>query len=114
MTEEEIEVQAEEYAKVKDWGFYVARDSFNDVNNLVVKSFQDGAKWGMEHAIEWHDLRKNPEDLPKAKERRMYRVIYSNPAINEPCLWYLPNLKSWSHSLSVIAWCELPKFKDKE
>lgn len=88
------------------------------------EGFEDGAKRGYEKGYEdcrhyahdyykpkWHDLRENPDDLPKAKERRMYRVIYSNPDINEPCLWYLPNLKSWSHSLPVIAWCELPQFK---
>lgn len=58
----------------------------------------------------WHDLRKDPNDLPKndryvliATQKRVYLGFYD-------CCWF-------SHEIDdigdVIAWCELPTF-DKE
>lgn len=73
-----------------------------------LRNYLDGLAEGKP---KWHDLRKDPNDLPK--EKTMYRVIYNNPMINRPAMWYLPSLKSWEYSnLPIIAWCELPKFEE--
>ena len=37
----------------------------SSIDGLIVESFTNGAKWADEHPINaWHDLKKNPEDLP--------------------------------------------------
>ena len=68
-------------------------------------AFKDGAEFGYNKANEWHDLRQDPNDLPK--ENGEYW-----------CKW-----EDGSHSTEhyfqdngfgdyVIAWCELPKFEE--
>lgn len=73
--------------------------------------FNAGAKWGMEHAIEWHDLRKDPNDLPK--ENGEYWCKLENGHYDFR-IYYLDSLFYKSHweELGIIAWCELPKFEE--
>lgn len=62
----------------------------------------------------WHDLRKDPNDLPKEsgdywcklKEQRRYafEVYYKDS------LFY--KSKSRWEELGIIAWCELPEFEE--
>lgn len=109
MTEEEIEEQAVKYRREN-------YDLHSDpLKALCEQSWIDGAKWGMEHAIEWHDLRKNPDDLPSHsglycaqngevrefdKEEKSWFTVHFEPCMN--C------------TEETFLWCELPQFKDKE
>lgn len=57
----------------------------------------------------WHDLRKDPNDLPKVNDQ--YWVCYEDSVNigrkgNE--MWSFINGK-WEHTAKVIAWCEMPK-----
>ena len=114
MKEEEIEKQAEEYAKIRQQSVINSK-TITIVNEVKKQAFKDGAKWGIANAIEWHDLRKNPNDLPKhsglycaqngevreyVKEEKSWFTVHFEPCMNRTDETYL--------------WCELPQFKDKE
>ena len=62
---------------------------------------------------QWHDLRENPNDLPKVNGQ--YWVCYEdsvNIGRKGYEMWVFINEK-WEHTAKVIAWCEIPTF-DKE
>lgn len=127
----EIEKQSEKYLKSKAWNW----EQNQVMGNEVTQAFQEGAKWGMEHAIEWHDLRENPDDLPEKSDRYLcffggnygYFIMDYETEVKSFGYWCA---KYDDHSLGlvdtefetlaernedeVIAWCELPQFKDKE
>ena len=71
----------------------------------------------IENGVVWHDLRKNPQDLPPCKGFETYseRLItdkgYSVYNFRK-CRWYVdePDCDCMVHR-DVIAWCEIPKFK---
>lgn len=72
------------------------------------KTFLAGIKAGRP---QWHDLRKDPNDLPKEENRIM--LCYC-------CIGYHGNIGTYVYRLytkkefhKVIAWCEIPTF-DKE
>lgn len=54
----------------------------------------------------WHDLRKDPNDLPK--ENGDYYVCLEDK-IHTVQYW---NNNHWCFSEKPIAWCELPQFKE--
>ena len=102
MTDEEM---AEEYAW-KSLGY-------NDEIRLedLADGFLAGLKAGRP---QWHDLRKNQNDLPKDKE---YVLVYTN-LTNYYVAEKVENhfiSKGWGFipMSTVIAWCEIPTF-DKE
>lgn len=112
MKDEEIERQAEKLLI-----------NFDDcrTKELMKDCFIDGAKMGMEHAIEWHDLRVNPNDLPKEIEICSAPVYIASKYGSTDLAQYDYRQKLWCYKYSnehilydVIAWCELPQFKDKE
>lgn len=124
MTEEEIKKQADFYVN----RLYKQPNSamiVDDEEEVTIKQgFQDGAKWGMEHSIEWHDLRRNPNDLPKYKNSMMIRICWIN-AYGNKCYrdtfydgkgfyWVSDKTCYKEYADRVVAWCELPQFKDKE
>lgn len=101
------------------------------------QSYLDGYEQGYEdcrhyahdyYKPKWHDLRKNPSDLP-TKEDITIRCVLSNG--NEVICktdWYEPAEDEigygkiiiqfycnddWIDTNDVIAWCELPKFKEE-
>ena len=62
----------------------------------------------------WHDLRKNPDDLPKTNKdvlvmirRAKYQEI-TVKACYDLSRWIYQN---WSNDV-VLAWMDIPKFKD--
>ena len=65
-----------------------------------------GAK---ENGVVWHDLRKDPNDLPKdcydVLDEAGYRVFYHH----KEGVW---KNASGSKIVEVIAWCEIPQFKE--
>ena len=114
MTEEEIEKQAEEYA----FSVYPSNDR-RDVQdrNISKLSYKNGARWGMEHTIEWHDLRKNPTDLPKEEKEvlvYLWDSYYIGSYSSEDVEWWFNEFSlDYKRLDEVIAWCELPTYKEK-
>ena len=81
-------------------------------------SFAMGALWADEHPY-WHDLKKNPDDLPKDGVRVLlyYNGIYDDiidfKGVIDASLFtvaYGWKLDYHSHVDEPIAWCELPRF----
>lgn len=101
MTNEE---KAEEYAnacrgKIKDI-------HWQDVKYAVLYGLAEGEP-------KWHDLRKDPNDLPNGDEDCLCFI--------SECYFvghYAKEDKEWHFdefiSNGVIAWCELPRFEEKE
>ena len=102
------EEKAEEYAdacrgKIKDI-------HWQDVKYAVLYGLAEGRK------EKWHDLRKNPDDLPIRSKKIIdlsIPVLLSNKTIS----YYSYEAKEWrcvengrKQSL-ITAWCELPEFK---
>ena len=75
-----------------------------------------------ENGIQWHDLRKDPEDLPK--DENVVTVIYHDcdrhntytacyDIIAENWIYYNFDDGVWERlAYEVIAWCEIPQFKE--
>lgn len=112
MTEEE---KAEEW-----WNNWAVKD-WNDIKEgkrLFIQAYLDGLHEGQ---LKWHDLRKDPNDLPKKvkDERQVSDIVWihiDNWGTEEG--YYDYSLKSWIVrwrvvNILVIAWCEIPTF-DKE
>ena len=61
----------------------------------------------------WHDLRKNPSDLPKDDRNVIACVVFNNGARTTEiaCYTYRWVLNSTLSRKSVIAWMDIPKFK---
>lgn len=84
-----------------------------------------GAEFGYNKANEWHNLRKNPNDLPKADTLIRVRTSSGMEHICETC-WYEPSgygkliisfyelNGEWIDDNEIIAWCEIPSFKEGE
>ena len=83
-------------------------------------SYIDGFKDGYNKANEWHDLRKDPNDLPnngrrvlvKDKSRREYDVACLCRSKGNSDFWSYERFISRVSDNYVIAWCELPKFEE--
>ena len=82
-----------------------------------IKGYIAGAT---ENGIQWHDLRKDPNDLPQKveDERQISDTVWihiDNWGTEEG--YYDYSLKSWIVrcrvvNIPVIAWCEIPQFKE--
>ena len=73
----------------------------------VEQAYLAGAK---ENAVIWHDLRKDPKDLPKddrfvvvSSGKDWTKAFYEN---NE---WNIMTLVGFT---KIIKWCEIPQFKE--
>lgn len=137
MIDKEIEEQAEDYEL--DCTADVYKDDVCTIPyaysaQKLEQAFKDGAKWGMEH--QWHDLRKNPNDLPKCEEKQqiVFYVkefntdiekdtshfclgFFAKSFMNDDIKVFIKKSKGYECeylSQEVIKWCELPQFKDKE
>jgi len=122
MTDEET---AEEYAKVYvpliapiDDKIYqlTKEDIIKILKDCSIDSYLDGLKTGKPR---WHDLLKNPTDVPKenvtvllltevepvtARYDNKYEAFFRfNDKLNY-CVFIAP--------MSYIAWCEIPKFEE--
>ena len=116
-----FEKDAEEY--IEEHSFF---DEESGVKSLDVTSktiFQDGAEFGYNKANEWHDLRKDPNDLPKNKDvmciclGQICKRFYPFPT--ECWIGYYDAL-GWSDYMgsslysNVFYWCEIPQFKEQQ
>ena len=110
--EEKARQRAEEVEKNQTLGVYdndedLARDSaFNDG---FVEGYEEGYLAGAkENGVVWHDLRKDPNDLPK--DNHTYYLVYLDWLGKKYELLRLCEIKTLKDT--VIAWCEIPQFKE--
>ena len=74
----------------------------------IKNAFLAGLKAGKQ---QWHDLRKNPNDLPNDD-----RIVSDQEGSN---VRYVKFRNKWFYldrtaEANVIAWCEIPKFEENE
>lgn len=116
MTKEELEKAADEYEKANYEEVQYGESYFQKPCVSIAQAFMDGA----EFAYQWHDLRKNPNDLP---EKDCTKVMFVTEYKSETLAGtYIngggegtPIFDAFGIAFyevqQVIAWCELPKFK---
>ena len=101
-----LEEKAEKYArktKKVDWeGFDVDKEARKE-------GYIAGAT---ENGIIWHDLRKNPNDLPDDEREVLQQgglwVMYINGH------WRFVNGEKWEDDAHVYAWIDIPVFLEVE
>lgn len=115
MTDEQIKKQSEEYAT------NIGCDEQTGIETLFIsptkkQAFQDGAKWMQEHAIEWHDLKEDPKNLPIENGEywsNIGLVVFYCTDSNHS--WFTPLCEACDDqedvSDEVIAWCKLPIYR---
>ena len=127
MTEEEIEKKAEEYAnKIEKELLEEYSDVSETLRELVTvptphrkQGFIDGVKYGLhEGQPKWHDLRKDPNDLPKDNKLCLLHfdlggwVNHITGWIERGTWYFEDGRQSEKWQDKVIAWCEIPQFKE--
>jgi len=69
-----------------------------------------------ENGVQWHDLRKDPNDLPEY-ETEVIAITESDGSLYRSFEYYEvesseDNFDGWSTCQKIIAWCEIPQFKE--
>ena len=127
MTEKEM---AEEYANknvpIDAFGYR----SLDDVHYDVKKAFLAGLKAGKDMAeadlatiaymhgaerykTKWHDIRKNPDDLPKHSGLYCVQCGEVREYVKEEKSWFTVHFDPCRNCTEdTYLWCELPKFKE--
>lgn len=117
MTDEEM---ADEYARewlyhVKDLELHHKEDDKPEYIRIK-QAYLDGLHEGQP---KWHDLRKDPNDLPPRMglgSEEVYVQYDTKGATDFACYRFDKNI--WERSeddeqaIGVIAWCEIPTFKE--
>ena len=103
MTDEEM--AEEEYKNCK----FEKIEHYCD-KTIFITGFLAGLKAGRP---QWHDLRKDPNDLPKDKEYVLVYTDLNNYYVAEKVDNHFMS-KGWGFipMSTVIAWCEIPQFKE--
>lgn len=86
--------------------------------DLATVAYMQGAE---RYKPKWHDLRKNPNDLPEKEDKFNSKLVYiSYPDRDTDFAYYEFPHKEWYRlfndelTISPIAWCEIPKFEETE
>ena len=89
-------------------------DELLQLNKIVSKALEKSDKY------RWHDLRKNPDDLPEADEygygSEYVLVMIGTPEWND-CEWayYNHNTRLWStYEQNIFAWRYIEPFEEEE
>ena len=106
MTDEEM---AEEYTAKNGFGSDCNNLTSYDANKEIEQAFLAGLKAGRPV---WHDLRKDPNDLPKEK---CFAIVFSKRGSIQTYTLLKITKEGMKDCKTVgaIAWCEIPTF-DKE
>ena len=88
-------------------------DEILKLNKIVSKALEKADKY------RWHDLRKNPDDLPEAdgnSESDYVLVMIGTPEWNHcEFVYYNHNSRVWStYEQNVFAWRYIEPFKERE
>lgn len=151
MTDEELELKAKEsfnnklqkdvcYCTYNEEKIYKdgyisgAKENQPTVEEMLKRLLKGGyVKSGIcekkENGSIWHDLRKDPDDLPKVDSLVRVRLMSGMEHICETC-YYEPSEDEigygkliisfyelngeWIDDTEIIAWCEIPKFEVEE
>lgn len=126
MINAELEKKAEEYAI--ESGYIKGRPDFW----IIVQAYIAGHKQAVkENGIVWHDLRKNPNDLPQKVGDYLVALDYKTETFSTFLLKYdideydIDETEDYTkfgwfdseytrYDNDVIAWCELPKLEVEE
>ena len=113
MSEEQIELRAEESAKQNcpmpiNWNEIDVAERAGYIKGYIAGATENG--------IQWHNLRKDPNDLPK--DRHNVLIIYLNGYYKRERTFASYRHKYWvicgyKTECEVIAWCEIPQFKEE-
>lgn len=119
MTEEELKAKSNAILdKLEEDGFDLGDWSIEDAhNNGFIDGYHECQK---EH--EWHDLRKNPEDLPLTEREVMVFIEWKNTENETEYAydlgtrhfngnWCLDVFSSEDKDTKVVAWYNFPQFK---
>lgn len=119
----ELEKKAKQYSsKYARQYYHNDKSGFTTSEEEVCKAYIAGAK---ENGTVWHNLKTNPEDLPKVDRLVRVRLMSGMEHICETC-YYEPSKDEigygkrlfsfyelngeWIDENEIIAWCELPRF----
>lgn len=95
-----------------------------EANQLAImigqKCFYEGLEKGLAEGRKekWHDLREDPNDLPKIDGDYLCRIyLYKADTTFPNVLYFDPSCKGFvleegGEPFEVKAWCELPKFEE--
>lgn len=102
MTDEEM---AKEYANKHK--IYIDFD--NDITDYsnVKEAHLAGLKAGRP---KWHDLRKDPNDLPKVNQKVLLQIKDEGRPIIDFYTRY--GVWNFTNEYEAIAWCEIPKYTE--
>lgn len=100
---------------------YAAKQNLQNVNisGIVRCKIADGFLAGLKAGRpQWHDLRKDPNDLPKDDKQYLVLFYYNYKGKKEMSYGVRDNLHRdfeihSNYTEQIIAWCEIPTF-DKE
>ena len=100
-----VEEKAEQYIEKNnlEWELECYRTS---PIGEVKQAYIAGAK---ENGVVWHDLRKDPNDLPNEEKDVL---VYSGEQWRMSVCRYFPQYKAWEAGSDTIAWCEIPTFTE--
>ena len=81
---------------------------------------KEGAEFGYNKANEWHDLRKDPNDLPAANWKNWVLAVYDNGTLwcrarREECtdgVYWVNSYHNVIHDVVMWAKVEIPTFKE--
>lgn len=80
-----------------------------DVHSQYEEEYQSYLAGATENGIQWHDLRKDPNDLPKDNKNVYVQYADGNVGFDS---WY-DNSRWFNNDPSpIIAWCEITTFKE--
>lgn len=112
---------------------YYYRPRNDKERNLMHNCYEEGYNKGYEDGKpKWHDLRKDPDDLPKENVQIVFYVkeyfksiekyknhyclgVYKKSFLNDDVKLFVERSKGYEceHSTEyVLYWCELPEFKE--
>ena len=115
MTEEQIKQKAEKHADA-----YATPDLDSSFRAYIYEANKEGYIAGAtENGIQWHDLRKDPNDLPEANWKNWVLAVYDNGIlwcrarreVFTDGVYWVNSLHNVIHDVIMWARIEIPQFK---
>ena len=74
---------------------------YDELEYLLKRAFKAGR-------LKWHDLRKDPNDLPKVNQKVLLQIKDEGRPIIDFYTRY--GVWNFTNEYEAIAWCEIPKY----
>ena len=105
MTEQQIKQELRKHADA-----YATPDLDDSIRTDLYEAYREGYIAGAtENGIKWHDLREDPNDLPKKNKSYWVYIDCQGNKIYRSIVWQGCWL-GWN--CIPLAWCEEPQFKE--